>query len=361
MEEKPKYYDGTKLLSMKDINGNTPEIYIVTSNNTAGKTTYFNRYCVNRFLKHGEKFMLLYRWKYELDDCAESFFKTIGPLFFPGYSMESEKESNGMFVRLILNEPGETPESEPIPIECGYAVTLSGADSVKKKSHYFNDTARILFDEFQPMGGRYVPREVEKFQTIHVAVARGEGKQTRYCPVIMMGNPYSIVNPYYVSMGITDRINKNTKFLRGAGYVLEQGYNESASKALKQSGFMQAFDSTHFLDYAADAKYLDDNENFIQKMPETGRYLCTFKYNDREYSVKEYLQEGILYVSDSIDKSYPIRLTINVGDHDLNYLLLSKHEIALRQYKDFFDHGCVRFKNQLCKTAFLSLISYNVM
>ena len=51
-----KYYDGTKLLSMKDINGNTPEIYMCTTNRTGGKTTYFGRLCVNRFLKHKEKF-----------------------------------------------------------------------------------------------------------------------------------------------------------------------------------------------------------------------------------------------------------------------------------------------------------------
>ena len=51
----PQYYDGTKLLSMQDMNGNKPEIYISTSNRSAGKTTYFNRLCVNRFLDNGEK------------------------------------------------------------------------------------------------------------------------------------------------------------------------------------------------------------------------------------------------------------------------------------------------------------------
>ena len=39
-----KYYDGTKLLSMTDLNGKKPEIFICTSNRTAGKTTYFSRY-----------------------------------------------------------------------------------------------------------------------------------------------------------------------------------------------------------------------------------------------------------------------------------------------------------------------------
>ena len=43
-----KYYDGTKLLSMLDLNGNKPEIYMCTTNRTGGKTTYFARLCVNK-------------------------------------------------------------------------------------------------------------------------------------------------------------------------------------------------------------------------------------------------------------------------------------------------------------------------
>ena len=70
------FYDGTKLLSMKDINGNKPEIYICTSNRCAGKTVFFSRYFVNRYKKFGEKFMLLYRYKDELDGCADKFFIT---------------------------------------------------------------------------------------------------------------------------------------------------------------------------------------------------------------------------------------------------------------------------------------------
>lgn len=356
-----KYYDGTKLLSMKDINGKTPEIYIVTSNNTAGKTTYFNRYALNRFIKYNEKFTLLFRWKYELDNVSDGFFKNIGSLFFPKYEMKDESISNKMFSRLYLCYSGDTPADKPTETECGYAVTLSGADNVKKKSHFFNDTQRIIFDEFQPMSGRYLPKEIEKFQTIHVAIARGEGKQNRYVPVFMLGNPYSIVNPYYVAMGITDRLSEDTHFLRGNGFVLEQGYNADASKAMKESGFMQAFKNTGFLDYAADAKYLNDSKAFIQKMPEDGRYLVTIKYDGRSYSVKEYPEQGVLYVSDSVDESFPIRITVDVMDHDVNYLMISRHDMAIKQYKAYFDHGCVRFKNQLCKTAFLALISYTVL
>ena len=60
-----KYYDGTKLLSLQDINGNRPELYMCTTNRTGGKTTYFSKYLVNKFLKKNEKFVLIYRFNYE--------------------------------------------------------------------------------------------------------------------------------------------------------------------------------------------------------------------------------------------------------------------------------------------------------
>ena len=36
-----KYYDGYQLLNSVDSNHNTPEIFIVSGNRSAGKTTYF--------------------------------------------------------------------------------------------------------------------------------------------------------------------------------------------------------------------------------------------------------------------------------------------------------------------------------
>ena len=90
-----KYYDGTKLLSMLDINGNKPEIYMCTTNRTGGKTTYFGRLCINRFLDKGEKFGILYRYNYELDDIVEKFYKDLGSLFFPNYTMTSKRRASG--------------------------------------------------------------------------------------------------------------------------------------------------------------------------------------------------------------------------------------------------------------------------
>ena len=47
--DKMSYYDGTKLLSLLDLSNKRPEINMVTSNITGGKTTYFGKLVVNKF------------------------------------------------------------------------------------------------------------------------------------------------------------------------------------------------------------------------------------------------------------------------------------------------------------------------
>ena len=81
MNKNQKYYDGTKLLSMKDIRGEKPEIFMCTTNRTGGKTTFFTRMFIKKFKERHEKFAMLYRFNYELDDCADKIFKDVGRLY----------------------------------------------------------------------------------------------------------------------------------------------------------------------------------------------------------------------------------------------------------------------------------------
>ena len=53
------FYSGEKLLNTLDINGKRPEIYIVESNRSAGKTTYFAKKLIDNFLKNNEKFIII--------------------------------------------------------------------------------------------------------------------------------------------------------------------------------------------------------------------------------------------------------------------------------------------------------------
>lgn len=348
-----KFYDGTKLLSLTDINGDKPELYLCTSNRSAGKTTYFARLLVNRFLRTGEKFCLIYRFNYELDEIADKFFRDIQNLFFRSYHMVSERRAAGLFQELFLSKnTDERGES------CGYAIALNGADQLKKYSHLLSDVGAMLFDEFQSETNHYCSNEIRKLLSVHTSIARGQGEQVRYVPVYMLSNPVSIINPYYVELGISDRLRSDTKFLRGDGFVLEQGFNENASQSQKQSGFNRAFAGNLYVAYSSESVYLNDATSFIERPTGNSRYLGTLRYEGKDYGIKEYTEQGFIYCDDKPDLSYPYRITVTTDDHAVNYVMLKRNDLFISNMRFYFERGAFRFKNMLCKAAILKALSY---
>lgn len=347
MAERNIYYDGTKLLSMKDVNGNTPEVFMCTTNRSAGKTTFFNRMEVNRWLKQGKKFALLYRFNYELDDCADKFFGDIKSLFFQDKNMTSKRMASGIYHNLYIDEKN-----------CGYAISMNSADMIKKYSHMFSDVDSILFDEFQSETNHYCDRELTKFFSIHTSIARGGGKQSRYVPVYMLSNFVTLLNPYYTQLGIGSRLQENTMFLRGNGWVLESGFNESAATAQKESLFNQAFGNNTYFNYITEKAYLNDSYSFIEKIDGIGRYAATLKFENEYYSIREYPEKGIIYCDDKYDPTFPRKIALTTEDHQINYVMLKNNDMFISSLRSLFSKGCFRFKNLKCKDVIIKALSF---
>lgn len=342
-----RFYDGTKLLSLKDINGNRPEIYISTSNRSAGKTTYFNRWFVKRFLEHDEKFILIYRFNYELSDVAEKFFRDIGAMFFPEHEMTAVSRNKNVYVELFLDE-----------ISCGYAIAINNSDQIKKLSHLFSDAQRMLFDEFQSETGHYCANEVEKMISIHTSIARGSGEQVRYLPIYMIGNFVSVLNPYYLALGIAHRLQLNTNYLRGDGFVLEQGFYKEVADKQKNSAFNRAFSGSKYTRFAAEKIYLNDNNVFIEKMNGANQYLATIQRGGKRYSIRKYTDTGFIYCSNSYDETYPFVFCTDPADHDENSRLISKNDYVIAMIRAAFENGCLRFQDLTCKEVIYNLLNY---
>lgn len=216
-----------------------------------------------------------------------------------------------------------------------------------------------MFDEFQSESNNYCHDEITKFQSVHTSIARGQGKQTRYVPVYMLSNPVSLINPYYVEFGISERLQDKTKFLKGHGWVLENGWVESASKAMLDSGFSRAFASSKYVNFASQqGVYLNDNSSFIEKPTGSSKYLATIIYNNKEYALKEYFKEGIIYCDDRDDSTFSFRIAVTTDDHRINYVMLRNNDMFIQSMRFYFERGCFRFKNLQCKEAVLKLVSY---
>lgn len=344
---KSKYYDGTKLLSMTDINGNRPEVYISDGTRTGGKTTYFNRMAVNRVLKDNQKFMLLFRYIVELDNVAANFWKDISQLFFQGHEMHDKKRAKGKYLELFLDDR-----------PCGYAVALNSANFIKKNSHLFTDTDFMLFDEFQPETNAYLTDEILKLKSIHTSVARGQGEMVRYVPLYMISNSVTLLNPYYVAMGISTRLREDTKFLKGVGFVMEHMYNPEAAKAQKESLFNQAFGQDKYLDYAAENVYLNDSNTFVENVKGKSRYVGTIRCNGKIFGIREYQALGFLYCSKSYDLSYPLKLSVTTVDHDINFIMQENYRDLIMRWRMYFMMGAWRFEDLLCKEAVIMMLGY---
>lgn len=348
MYKQGNYYDGTKLLSLQDVNNNLPEIYMCTSNRSGGKTTFFGRLVVNKFLKNNEKFGLIYRFNYELVDVADKFFKELNVLFFNDHEMTSQTKASGKYVELFLD--GKS---------CGYAFALNDADQIKKLSHFFSDICYLIFDEFQSETNHYCPNEITKFISLHQSIARGGGKQSRRVPVYMISNQVTLLNPYYSEFDIASRLTRETKFLKGDGWVLEQGFVETASRQLTESAFNRAFKSNKYVAYSTnEGVYLNDSTSFVESVSGNSYYIMTLKYNGENYAIREYPNKGIIYCDDKPDLTHWNKISVTTDDHQINYVMLNRQNYQLQDLRKLFELGCFRFKNLKCKEAIIKALSY---
>lgn len=349
-----RYYNPDKLLNMKDLNGETPAIFISDGNRSSGKTTAFNHLLVDEFLQSGKKFCILNRYKYELEDVANKFFNVIQSLFYPDYVMTEKSAGGGIYKYLYLQHGKDEP------VNCGYAISMNSCDKLKKVGNVLCDTETIVFDEFQLESGSYCSNEIQKFQSVYHTIARGGGEQARYVRVILIGNSTSLMNPYYSAFGIVERLRDDTKFLRGDGWVMEHNFNPSSANAISSSVFSRAFSGTGYTEYATNNKYLRDSNTFIEQPSGYGKYLFTLKCEGREYGVLEYAKDGFIYVSDKPDSSSKFKIAVDLADHSTNYILLSRYDEYISKLRFFFDRGSIRFKNQRCKGAFLRMLNYKM-
>lgn len=338
-----KYFEAHPVSFYKDKNGLTPEILLVDGNRAAGKTTAFSRMFVEDFLKHKYKFMLVYRYANELTNIAESFFKDIKTLFFPGHEMTDKARAHGAYIELFIDGAS-----------CGYAVALNTAGKLKHYSHIFSDVQQMLFDEYQLENGAYLVNEIQKFISLHMTIARGQGKVVRFVPVYMLSNSVSIFNPYYDAFEIADKINSKTKMLRGDGFVLLRLTLKEVAAAQEESAFNRAFSGASYLKSATDNSFLNDENYNIEKISVNGwTPLFCFCYNSETFCC--YSKEERLHVKRGGDPAAVSCYGVTQKDRNGDYTYIRTSGFYNRLCWNYQD-GHITFADVRSKAAFIKLL-----
>lgn len=337
------FYNGNKLLSMTDINRKVPSLYFVCGNRTAGKTFYFKRWMVRRWLRFGEKFVVFVRYIDDIPNRSQSFWADIGPICFTGMHMTQRPLLNGKAAELLLNGLG-----------CGYIIAINSSNKVRENSPLFADAVRGFLDEFMTETNEYVPSELIKFNSLRISIARGgsSGAHARYFPVYMCSNNVTVFNPYFTYFKIGTRITNRTRYLRGPGWVLEQTFNEAAAQAIKdQFGNTMSEDE---LKYATENKYLLDTNKFVKRMSGNRFCVAVIMWAGGIYGIWCHEYAADLYVSHQFDPACSVKFSVVDGDHGDGDILLGNSDKLVKTLRKYYNNGRVYFRDGTCRNAFIS-------
>jgi len=224
----------------------------------------------------------------------------------------------------------------------------------------FTQVESIIFDEFQPENGKYLPKEIEKLQSVLLTIARGGGEQSRSIKCYLLGNMVTLMNPYFIYFGIHKRLKSDTVFMRGNGWIAEFGFNEAAAEAIKKNGISRAFSHNRYLQYSTEKVYLFDADVFIEKLKGRNAYLATIVNDNVRFGVREYYDDGILLISKKHDPSCKTVVAFKAGDHAQNTIMLSRNSYIFSNINQAFKAGYLRFDDMETKNAIFDILAIDI-
>ena len=363
-ESENKYYDFSAILEKKDINGETPAVYYISTNRSAGKTTGCLKLMLSEFREMGRLMTLIFRNKYEADDCADIFEDVIH--LYPELditAVRSEPRAGGLFHALYAVSVEDAEEAGSIHKAegelMGYSVALSMANKIKKYSGAFAKVYNMMFDEFEDDDGKYLPDEWGKMGKLVLTVARGGGEQSRYVRLFMLGNNISMINPYFNRMGVYKRLRPDTRFLRGDGWVLEMGYNESAAEAISANPLRRAFFGG-YMEHAVTNSEIVETGTFIGKASGKAVYIASIIYEGNTYGIWLYNEEQRILVSRKHEKSCRTVIAFTPGHHGQNTVLIRKNDWLFKQLLDAYRYGTLMFDGVESKAMMCDVLSIDL-
>ena len=337
------WYDYDKILGF-----NATYNFLVTSRGL-GKTYGALKLCVKDFLKNGNEFIYLRRYKTELQSASKHLFDAINQnKEFNDVTLLSE--GNKLFVQ---HKQDEDSKEKPQKEMCGYCIALSTANILKSTN--FSKVRTIIFDEFLLGPGvfHYLPNEVEAFLDFYETVTR-----MRDVRVFFLGNAITQSNPYFNYFRLTLPYNSNFKTFKNGLIVVNYATNDDYVQAKKVTKFGQLIEGTHYSSYAIENDWLNDDDAFIEKKVGYCKNISTVKLGGKMYGIWRSTDNKRYYISEDYDPCNICIMSLDREDHDEETILASARSNPFFKFViENFRVGNVRFENINIKNEFLNIIN----
>lgn len=313
----------------------------LTGHRSAGKTYGFKDWGIRDWKKHGNEMIYLRRYESELED-RYTFFDDIAEKYenydfrTKGYTMQAKKVGkNTSWQRM------------------GHFRWLSTQQA--RKGGDYSKCNKIMFDEFIIENTRnmhYLTNEVNQALGFWHTVDRRRFS-TR---MIFASNAVSIVNPYFVKLGISIDDLKNKEFIMRANnrVCVHLYHNAESENELMNSAFGDLAKATGYDDYAIANKFMDDTDTFVSSIPKDARYCYAIQYGEQTFSV--YLDSKMLqyYVGDYARQTNNV-FCLTKNDMTPNLLMIQKSHPIIKALLNMYRLGNVYFSSAKCRELFYEM------
>jgi hypothetical protein len=320
--EKSLYYNPNKMLSYNRI------LNFIIGARGIGKSFSMKEYPIKRFLKHGEQFIYVRRYKPELKKVT-NYFNDVMTLF-PDHQFKVKGREFYIDGKLA-----------------GWAIPLSSWQS--EKSNAYPAVSTIIFDEFirEKDNSGYMPNEVEALLNLMDTVFRNRENVRCVC----LSNAVSVVNPYFLYFGLVPNIHK--RYNAYESILIEIPDSKDFSEERRKTKFGNLIDGTEYGEMSLDNEFTNDSQLFIDKRSKDSKFVFSVIYKGMTIGIWIDQQVGLLYLSHDHDPSTKFCFALSADDLKENAMMLSgwRNNYYLKKLVKAFMNGYLRFDNQVLRNV----------
>lgn len=319
--DKSLFYNPNKLLSFNRI------LSFVIGARGIGKTYGMKKYGINRFIKHGEQFIYLKRYKTDIKGIDQ---------FFDAVSQEFPKHVFKVKGRELYIDDKLA----------GWVMPLSSWQSVKSRE--FPNVCTILYDEFlleKSSKQSYMQDEPKALLNFMDTVIRNRDNAR----VICMSNAVSIVNPFFLYFNIVPDINK--RYNAYESIVVEIPDSVDFTDERKKTKFGKLISDTDYGAFSLGNEFINDSKVFIERRSKESKFQFSVVYNGMTIGIWVDVDKGVMYASNEFDPSSKLSFALTTDDLDEKTMMMInwKQNYYISKMVNAFFNGYLRFDNQVLR------------
>lgn len=316
------YYNPNNMLSHNRI------LNFIIGARGIGKSFAMKEYPIKRFLKNGEQFIYLRRYKGELRK-LKNYFSDIAYKF-----PEHEFKIKGW----------EFYIDDKI---AGWGIPLSTWQT--EKSNAYPNVKLIIYDEFirEKDNSGYIPNEVEALLNLMDTVFRNREDVRCVC----LSNAVTIVNPYFLYFNIVPNINK--RFNAYENILVEIPDSSDFADERRKTRFGKLIADTDYADMSIENIFVNDSEVFISKRTPESKFQFTIIYQGMFIGIWVDLNIGLMYMSNDHDPDTKKVYAMTSDDLQENTMLMTswRSNYHLSKLVSAFTKSYLRFDNQVLRNV----------